>query len=114
MSNWFQARHDRRALLQEPPRNLNQWAGWNFDGDRISAGFNVNAHAVFTSNWRTGAGYTVELEAYDDRLTRGGPGGLRNPAWHFWQYIESDNRRPCSSSTRISTPPTVTARAGSS
>jgi hypothetical protein len=95
MSNWLQVRDDRPSRFFRSLRgNLNQWAGWNFDGDRISAGFNVNAHAVFTSNWRTGAGYTVELEAYDDRLTRGGPGGLRNPAWSLWQYLESDNRRP--------------------
>jgi hypothetical protein len=95
MSNWLQVRHDRPWRVFRSLRgNLNQWAGWNADGDRISAGFNVNAHAVFTSNWRTGAGYTVELETYDDRLTRGGPGGLRNPSWTYWQYIESDNRRP--------------------
>jgi hypothetical protein len=95
MSNWFQVRHDRPSRVFRSLRgNLNQWAGWNFDGDRISAGFNVNGHAVFVNNWRTGAGYTFELETYDDRLTRGGPGGLRNPAWNVWQYIESDNRRP--------------------
>jgi hypothetical protein len=95
MNNWFQVRHDRPWRIFRSLRgNLNQWAGWNFDGDRINAGFNVNAHAVFVNNWRTGAGYTIELETYDDRLTRGGPGGLRNPGWALWQYIESDNRRP--------------------
>ena len=36
--------------------NLNQWAGWNFDGDLLNSGVNVNAHAVFPNQWSTGMG----------------------------------------------------------
>ena len=115
MNNWLQLRNDRPSKYFRSLRgNLNQWAGWNFDGDRIFAGFNVNAHAVFTNNWRTGAGYTVELGSYDDRLTRGGPGGLRNSGWSYWQYIETDTRRTFAWTPSICIAPIGTARASTS
>lgn len=96
-NNWIQFRNDRPSGIFRSRRlNLNQWAGWNFDGDRIFAGENVNGHAIFTNNWQTGAGFNVQHQTFDDRLTRGGPGGYRNPGWSYWQYVSTDNRKPAS------------------
>ena len=57
MSNWLQWRNERPSKYLRSFRfNLNQWAGWNFDGDLLNSGGNVNAHATFTNNWATGMG----------------------------------------------------------
>jgi hypothetical protein len=94
MGNWVQLRHDRPTRLTRTIRlNLNQWAAWNYDGDRLDLGGNVNLHFRFVNNWGTGFGITRIAETFDDRLTRGGPGGRQNPATAFWQYLESDDRR---------------------
>jgi hypothetical protein len=97
LSNWLQIRHDRPSRHLRTFRiNFNQWSGWNFGGERLFGGGNINAHAVFTNNWRTGAGVNRNLAVFDDRLTRGGPGGRRNPSWGVWHYVQSDDRRPVS------------------
>ena len=94
MSNWFQWRDDvPSAYLRSFRFNLNQWGTWNFGGDRLSLGGNVNAHWVFKNNWATGAGLNRNLQTFDDRATRGGPGAYSNPNWSYWQYVNSDERK---------------------
>ncbi len=73
--------------------NVNQWAAWNFDGDRREFGGNVNAHWTFVNSWSSGGGVNVNRESFDDRLTRGGPGGLVPGNINGWGYLESDDRR---------------------
>jgi hypothetical protein len=93
MSNWIQVRYEKPSkYLRSFRYNLNQWAGWNTDGDRIYGGFNVNAHAVFKNNWATGMGGNLNPQPFDDRGTRGGPGVYRNFQRSIWGYIESDER----------------------
>ena len=55
--------------------NFNQWSSFNFDGDRLDLGFNFNAHWQFQNQWSTGFGVNLNTDGFDDRLTRGGPGG---------------------------------------
>jgi len=94
-SAWIQWRHDTPSRYLRTFRlNLNAWRAWNFGGDRLWSGGNVNAHATFTNNWSTGAGYNVNQEGFDDRLTRGGPGGRTTPRRNVWLYVEGDNRKP--------------------
>ena len=42
----------------------------------VSPGIAANAHAVWVNNWGMGAGINFNQLTFDDRLTRGGPGGL--------------------------------------
>jgi len=93
MSNWMQVRYDKPSkYLRSFRYNLNQWAGWNFDGDRLYSGINVNAHAMFKNNWATGMGGNLNRQPFDDRGTRGGPGVYGNAQRSIWAYIESDER----------------------
>jgi hypothetical protein len=93
-SNWLQWRHDKPSKHFRNMRfNFNQWNGWNFGGDTLSRGGNVNAHFVFTSDWRTGAGITVNGATLQDRATRGGPAALNNGFINVWHYVASDSRR---------------------
>ena len=43
--------------------NFNQWAGWNFGGDRLFSGGNVNMHWRLQNNWRAGFGVNVNAAA---------------------------------------------------
>jgi hypothetical protein len=96
-SNWMQWRDEKPGKFVRTFRfNLNQWSGHNFDGDRLNFGGNVNAHWTFTNNWSTGGGLTREIDAFDDRATRGGPGALYEGIGSVWSYVESDNRKPVS------------------
>ncbi len=92
MSNWLQVRYERPTKWYRSFRyNLNQWAGWNFDGDRLNLGFNVNAHLMFLNNWGTGMGVNYNPQSFDDRATRGGPGAYRE---HQPQHVGVSRRRP--------------------
>ena len=90
MSNWLQWRNDKpNKYLRSFRFNLNQWAGWNYGGDLLNAGGNVNAHAVFPNNWSTGMGVNVNPLSFDDRATRGGPGALsQRPEEHVGLPVE--------------------------
>ena len=99
MSNWVQVRYDTPSkYLRSFRYNLNQWAGWNYDGDRLSSGQNVNAHAMFTNNWGTGIGVNTSQQVIDDRATRGGPAVYQNRPRSFWAYVEGDERPAVSAS----------------
>jgi len=94
MGNWLQWRNDNPSKRLRSFRfNLNQWAGWNYGGDLLNSGGNVNAHAVFPNNWSTGMGVNVSPLTFDDRATRGGPGAYRNGQKSVWAYLSSDERR---------------------
>ena len=94
MSNWFQWRHDRPTRLTRSFRwNLNQWAGWNYDGDNLYSGGNFNSHAVFVNHWSAGFGINVDAMGFDDRATRGGPGAYRSASRSLWTYLNTDSRK---------------------
>ena len=95
MGNWLQWRNDTPSKYLRSFRfNLNQWASWNFDGDRMDLGGNVNAHWVFANQWSTGMGLNRNAQNFDDRATRGeGPGAYYNSQWSYWGYVNSDERK---------------------
>jgi hypothetical protein len=104
MSNWLQVRYEKPSkYLRSFRYNLNQWAGWNSDGDRLRSGVNVNAHAVFLNNWGTGVGGNLNGRVFDDRATRGGPGMYRAGERSIWAYISSDERPAVSGAINVYT-----------
>ncbi|MCU0256525.1 MAG: carbohydrate binding family 9 domain-containing protein [Vicinamibacterales bacterium] len=93
--NWAQLRYLTPTAWYRSLRvNVNQWAGWNYGDDLVNNGLNVNAHVQFLNHWRTGFGVNWNSEVFDDRLTRGGPGGLRPERRGLWTYLEGDDRKP--------------------
>jgi Domain of unknown function (DUF5916)/Carbohydrate family 9 binding domain-like len=95
VGNWLQLKSETPTRWFRSRRvNFNQWASWNFDGNRLQSGENVNAHLQWVSNWSNGAGVNFNQRTFDDRLTRGGPGGLSEGFFSVWSYVTSDDRRP--------------------
>ena len=93
-SNWFQIRSDKpNKWFRSRNFNINQWAAWNYDGDRLFSGENVNTNVTFLNNWSMGGGFNWSQLGFDDRLTRGGPGGHVNTYGTGWSWLNSDTRR---------------------
>lgn len=97
-SNWFQWRNFKPGkYVRTRNLNLNQYAGWNFGGDRMYSGVNINSHWTFVNYYSIGGGFNAEAAPFRDRVTRGGPGVLGNPSkGSVWYYANTDNRKPLS------------------
>jgi hypothetical protein len=95
--NWLQIKSETPTRWFRSRRiNFNQSSSWNFGGDRLQSFENINAHAIWVNNWSMGAGVNFNQLTLDDRLTRGGPGGLSEGFHGVWSYLTSDDRRPVS------------------
>ncbi len=97
VSHWFQKRDNvpgrfTRSFIW----NLNQYAGWNFAGDRLWSGMNVNMHWTWRNYATTGFGINYNGAPTRDRITRGGPAVLGNRNASTWYYLGSDSRRALS------------------
>ena len=94
MNHWLQWRDQTPGkYVRQYMVNLNQWAGWNFGGDRLFGGGNINMHWTFQNNWRTGFGFNMNGGGLRDRSTRGGPVVRTNDSLGLWHYIDLDDRR---------------------
>ncbi len=96
-SNWFQWRNFTPGkYVRTRNFNINQYAGWNFGGDRTYSGGNINSHWTFTNYYSIGGGFNLDAAPFRDRVTRGGPGVLGNPGKNLWYYANTDNRKALS------------------
>jgi len=92
--SWFQVRWDKpNKYVRNVRLNFNQWSSHNFAGDRMNVGGNVNAHWQFQNFWSAGGGVNLNTGGFDDRLTRGGPGGIGRGNVNGWQYFNTDDRK---------------------
>jgi len=93
-NGWFQFRRTTPGkYTRERFLNFNQWSAFNFAGDRLETGGNVNANWQFQNLWRAGGGINGNTQTFDDRLTRGGPGGYTPPNLNSWQWFSTNDQR---------------------
>jgi hypothetical protein len=91
---WFQIRRETPGkYARSGYLNFNQWSGFNFGGDRLQLGGNFNTHWQFQNLWSAGGGVNINARRFDDRRTRGGPGGYVEPYLSTWQYVGTNDRR---------------------
>ncbi len=97
MNNWLQIKSEKPSgVFRARYLNFNQYAHWNSDRDFLGGGGNINGSATFTNNWSIGGGFNFNQRYFDDRLSRGGPGGLFEDYNGVWFYINGDDRHPVS------------------
>ncbi|MCC7126786.1 MAG: hypothetical protein IT178_18190 [Acidobacteria bacterium] len=97
MNNWFQYRDFVPSrFVRNWNINFNQWAGWNFGGDRMNLGTNINTHWTWTNNYSAGMGVNLNAAPLRDRITRGGAAVLGNANRSVWFYANTDNRKALS------------------
>ena len=73
--------------------NINQWAGWNFNGESIFTGGNVNLNGEFKNYWSAGLGINRQGESLSASALRGGPMLAQPRAWNAWYSVETDLRK---------------------
>ena len=80
MNHWVQWRDNTPGrYVRSYMVNLNQWAGWNFGGDRLFSGGNVNMHWSWQNNWRNGFGFNVNSWRRARSVDARRPGGAVEP-----------------------------------
>lgn len=91
---WFGYRFYKPfSLFRNLNINFNQWTGWNFGGERIFAGGNVNAWMQFKNYWSLSFGINRQFSGLTQSVTRGGPLLRVAPALNIWSSIQTDGRK---------------------
>lgn len=81
------------AIFNRLNLNVNQWQGWNFGGEPVFSGGNINGGGQLKNYWYVWLGVGREGEDLATTALRGGP-ALRLPAqWNQWITVESDQRK---------------------
>lgn len=73
--------------------NFNQWAGWNFGGESVFKGGNINGGGQFKNHWRFWLGVERELADLSTSELRGGPALKLPGAWNHWYNFSTDQRK---------------------
>jgi len=73
--------------------NLNEWSGYDFGGETIFKGGNINLNAQFKNYWNAGFGYNIQGESLSQASLRGGP-SMRYPSgYSTWFNVQTDMRK---------------------
>ncbi|MFC1731979.1 DUF5916 domain-containing protein [candidate division KSB1 bacterium] len=84
---------DPKWIFRNFSINGNQWHGWNFGGENIFDGGNINGSMQLKNYWRFGFGINRNGESLSPSMLRGGP-AFRNPGgWSTWIWSNSDSRK---------------------
>jgi Domain of unknown function (DUF5916)/Carbohydrate family 9 binding domain-like len=95
MNHWLQWRNNTPGRFKRSYMvNFNQYASWNFGGDQLFGGGNINMHWQWQNNWSNGFGVNLNAGGVRDRSTRGGPVVKVNSSVGVWHYVNFDERRP--------------------
>lgn len=73
--------------------NANQWQGWNFGGEKLFTGANINGGGQFVNYWGFHTGINREAKGLSLSALRGGPALWYEGAWNNWFNIYSDSRK---------------------
>ncbi len=73
--------------------NFNQWTGWNFGGESLYKGANVNLNMQFPNYWYLGTGINWDGQKLDVSALRGGPALKLPGGWKVWYSLSSDDRK---------------------
>lgn len=73
--------------------NANLWNGWNFGGEKLFAGGNINGGAQFLNYWGFHTGINRSQGGISPSALRGGPALRNEGGWNNWFGIYSDSRK---------------------
>ncbi|NIV93149.1 hypothetical protein GWN42_10190, partial [candidate division KSB1 bacterium] len=91
---WLGYRWDKPfSIFRSLSFNFNQWWGWNFGGESVFAGGNINGGGQLQNHWWFWAGIGREGKNLSTSALRGGP-AMKFPArWTNWYNLSTDNRK---------------------
>lgn len=73
--------------------NFNQWNGWNFGGEKLFTGGNINGGGEFLNYWGFWAGVGRNGPSLSLSALRGGPAMKFPGSWQNWYNLYSDERK---------------------
>jgi len=73
--------------------NINQWNGWNFGGEKMFTGGNINGGGQFKNYWGFWLGVNRQQEGLSSWALRGGPTARYEGSWDTFYNLYSDSRR---------------------
>jgi len=91
---WVQYRtNDDWWIIRDSWNNFNTYWTWNYKGENITKGWNINTHYTLTNYWNVGFGFSNDLDKYDDRETRGNGSWELPNGWRCWLDLSTDSRK---------------------
>ncbi|NVO20520.1 MAG: carbohydrate binding family 9 domain-containing protein [Bacteroidetes bacterium] len=85
--------YEPTKLFRSYGLNYNEFVGYNFGGDQIYRGMNVNGFSQLKNYWYLNGGINVDGESLDFSQLRGGP-ALKTPGdYNAWVDVSTDSRK---------------------
>lgn len=81
------------AIFRNIYINFNQYQGWDFGGNRLFNGLNVNFNVYLKNYWSVGAGTEGNFDGLSNTELRGGPALIIPGFMGGWFFIASDYRK---------------------
>jgi hypothetical protein len=81
------------AIFRRVNVNFNQWKGWNFGGESVFAGGNINLWGQFKNFWSFSVGINRQGGSLSSSALRGGPSLKLPGGWNSWTSLSSDSRK---------------------
>jgi len=73
--------------------NFNQYTSWDFAGNHLSDGSNINGNVNFKNYWQAGGGLEINLNQKSNSILRGGPLMKLPGSFNGWFFLNSDTRK---------------------
>jgi hypothetical protein len=81
------------SIFRSVNLNFNQWTGWDFSGENLYKGGNVNGNLQFKNYWNFGAGLGWQGKGVSRSELRGGPALKTNGSLDNWFFVSTDERK---------------------
>jgi hypothetical protein len=81
------------SIFREFNLNFNQWTGFDFGGNLLYKGGNINMFTQFKNYWRLSTGINPQFNGLSNTTLRGGPSMLVPGNISTWLEIDSDERK---------------------
>jgi hypothetical protein len=80
-------------IVKRSSVNVNLYSSYNYGGEQVGSGGNVNGSVLYTNNWATYYGIERSVEYLGTGLTRGGPMTLIPGGYNSWFGMNTDDRK---------------------
>lgn len=85
--------YEPKSFYKQININFNQYSAWDFAGDHLLDGGNVNGFINFKNYWQANAGVEISLNQASNTMLRGGPLMKLPGAINEFFYVTTDNRK---------------------
>jgi hypothetical protein len=73
--------------------NFNQYSTWDFAGNHLSDGSNINGNVNFKNYWQAGGGFELNINQQSNSMLRGGPLMKIPGTFSSWLFLNTDSRK---------------------